>query len=202
MLRPSYNEQIHGFGFSSLDPLSGDRASTTARYSATIDTVLEAIPDIGSKHMFSDIAGFLNVGTSEHGGIGVLAPLSSDTRECYSYSMNGYLLAAHAAVFGFVGTLEETHVAGTEQPVIIRSFLPVKVYRDSVDKNSTVSCEGFCRPNINPSAYSNIANVTGLAFGIGIVIDTGSAGLSLLWNLSFEVQRWENPDVQIHTPVV
>lgn len=200
MLRPSYHEQVHGFGFTALDPLSASKSSTTGIFTATVDTVLEAVTDLGASHLFSGSSDTIAIGAGEVGAIGVLAPFSGDTRECYSFSINGMLKGGNNVAFAAVGTLEETHVAGTIQPVVIRSYLPLHQYNNALMSN--ISCSGLIRPNVNPSGYGSIASVTGLAFIVGIAIEAAGVTSNMLFGMSFEIQRWVDPDINIRTPVV
>lgn len=202
MLRPSYNEQIHGFGFDAAQPITANRVALTTVFGPTISVLTEVVSDQGAKFLHTTQNFHLEVQVSEQGGIGVLVPMSLETRECYSYSMSGNLVAKTSPCFGFVATLEATHAQDTVQAAVIRAILPTRQYAADGGQYTYVTSSGFVRPNVNPSTYGNIANVTGLVFGIGIMREIGTTTVNVQFGISFEVERWINPDVDIRTPVV
>ncbi len=196
MLRPSYNEQILGFGFVKTE-LAATVTSTTPIWGDTIDTYSEVIPNIG-QCLFSSATKNLSVLNDDQAGVGVLAPMNTGGRECYTFSMNG-IAKGLLTPFGFVGTLEIAHVVDTIQSVRILALLPIKTFASA--EINQFSCEGFVRPNVDVSTYTNIASVTGLMFGIGFANITGGT-ITSNHIISFEVQRWVDPEVNIRTPVV
>lgn len=200
MLRPSYNEQITGFGFNQVEPLTTSKNSTTPTFGKIVSTISEVGITQNSMMMHMHVGNTMNVLTNDQGAYGVLMGLDQNVRECYTYSINGILENVSEPVCGFIGTLEATHATDTIQDVEIMSLLPTKIGRSAGD-HVTVDCNGFCRPNILPSGYTNIANVTGLMFGMMLLNDSGSS-IEYLGLLSFEIQRWSDPDVSVRTPVV
>lgn len=199
MLRPSYNEQINGFGFAKHE-LNASVVTLTESYDSIISVVTEVISEQGSMVFFTKASKVISIGNNDQGGVGVLIPMSADTRECYSYSMAGVLGHDTLQGFAFCATLEDTYAQDTIQEAKIRCILPSTQVQSNTN-NATIHAQGFVRPNINPSGYADIDDVTGLVFGIGFINSTGGA-LGTEFVMSFEVQRWNNPDVNIRTPVV
>lgn len=200
MLRPSYNEQIHGFGFNVQSTLTGTETSTQAIFSPTCDVVSEVVGDQGSVLIATGNTNKLNVLTAHQAGFGAFIGLSADERQCYSYSMNGVAKSGGEALFAFVGTLEVAHAVDVVKTCNIMACLPIHV-SNQIDLRVGFHSAGFVRPNINPEGYANIGNVTGLIFGVAIL---NSSGGTIAFNMlmSCEIQRWVDPDVNIHTPVV
>ncbi len=197
MLRASYNEQINGFGFTE-SALNASVTSTSLGFDAEISTVTKTLPDMGSIVMRSLDSKIYTIGTATKAGIGVLMGLDKDTRECYSYSMAG-IVSEDFTMFGYMGILETAQIDDTVQDVKLLAYLPTRT--NQVNGTGFMESRGFVRPSVLPSSYGNIANVVGLVFGLGMFNESGGA-LATHYHFSFEVQRWVNPDIQVHTPVV
>lgn len=198
MLRPSYNEVIDGFGYTQTDPISGTVTASDSVWGATVDVLAEVMTDKGFVHMFTG-GHILTVSGGAKGLIGGLMPFSDEDRETYSLSCSGYIGALCAPLLG-IASLETTHTAGTPQSAPLLSWLPMSyVHSDTV--GTSFSGQAFFRPNTNPSGYTNIANVVGLA--CGVVIPNGTGGdFSCEFDLSVSCTRWNDPDVNIRTPIV
>ncbi len=197
MLRPSYNEQIQGFGFSRRT-LGIARSTTKPVFDNSLTVVSETTTNLGATIMNGDSNAF-SVLQDDQGGIDIHCPFSADTRECYSYAMSGMFNQPALSYFAFMGLQEVAHTQDGASAVEIFAMLPAKIMLQT--NIVQVSAEGFVRPNVNPSTYANIGNVTGIIFGIGMMQE-GSGTLACKYLASFEVQRWNDPDINVRTPVV
>lgn len=200
MLRPSYNEQINGFGFNQKTNITADRPTTRAVFGSDLSCLSEVLTDQGSVILNSTNAFELNVLTQDQGGVGGLAPIDPDIRNCYSYSISAVVKSQTGCLCGFIGSLETAWLTDTIQTAELLALLPTNIHRAGGDIVHAYA-QGFARPNVLPSTYANIANVVGLIFGMGLFNETG-ATIEMKYIVSVEVQRWSDPDVGVRTPVV
>ncbi len=202
MHHPSYREVTDGFGFDNSSHLTTQLTpgAGSTMTSEDFEAVCVAMTNPGSTTIRSGSFDIL-MAANRRVGIGCITSMDDTFAEFYHFSVAGWLetSAVIAPLIGVCGTLEAAIDEDGLNTISPRSFFPIDHQTTRLNSIVTFGGRGSLKAHSLPSAYAQIANVTG--FFVGIVIPN-PAGTSLIeYQMSVSVSRFNKPDFQVKSPV-